>query len=157
MRQAWNSIHPDCQCSACSIISQATFFFTISRSPDLYTCFDVNDVLTFCDFTLSYCSLLMRASAWKTKGNTVEKKADVYDMPQSDIIFRTINPWVIVRTVGRGREGSKLEYLRIRVGPKAAYTHRKVYTQRALQPFMYYRRASYCLAIPNSFRHYYEK
>ena len=40
-----------------------------------------------------------------TKGNTVKKKADVYDMPQSDIIFCTINPWVIVRTVGRGREG----------------------------------------------------
>ena len=50
-----------------------------------------------------------------------------------------------------------MEYLRIRVGPKADYTHRKVYTQRALQPFMYYRRASYCLAIPNSFRHYYAK
>ena len=81
-----------------------------------------------------------------TKGNTVKKKADVYDMPQSDIIFCTINPWVIVRTVGR-----------IRVGPKADYTYRKVYTQRALQPFMYYRRASYCLAIPNSFRHYYAK
>ena len=40
-----------------------------------------------------------------TKGNTGKKKADVYNMPQSGIIFRTINPWVIVRTVGRGREG----------------------------------------------------
>ena len=65
---------------------------------------DVHGVLTFCDFTQSYCKLLMRASASMTKGNTVKKKADVYNMPQSDIIFRTINPWVIVRTVGRGRK-----------------------------------------------------
>ena len=50
-----------------------------------------------------------------TEGNTVKTKADVYNMPQSDIIFRTINPWVIVRTVGSrgGGRGSKLAYLRI--------------------------------------------
>ena len=39
-----------------------------------------------------------------TKGNTVKKKADDYNIPQSGIIFRTINPWVIVRTVERGRQ-----------------------------------------------------
>ena len=50
---------------------------------------DVHDVLTFCDFTQSYCKLLMRASAWITKGNTVKTKANVYNMPQRDIIFRT--------------------------------------------------------------------
>ena len=52
-------------------------FFTTSRSPDLYACLDVNDVLTLCDFTQSYCKLLMGASAWMTKGNTVKTKAHV--------------------------------------------------------------------------------
>ena len=52
-------------------------FFTTSRSPYLYACLDVNDVLTLCDFTQSYCKLLMGASAWMKKGNTVKTKAHV--------------------------------------------------------------------------------
>ena len=38
-------------------------FFTTTRSPYLYASLDVNDVLTLCDFTQSYCKLLMGASA----------------------------------------------------------------------------------------------
>ena len=68
MREAWSS-HQDCQGSACSYYLEERFFITSYRHPDLYTCIDVNevndvhDVLTFCDFTQSYCKLLMRASA----------------------------------------------------------------------------------------------
>ena len=92
------------------------------------------------------------------KGNTVKTKADVCNMPQSDIIFRTINPWVIVRTVGRGRESEQIGVFKnSALDLKLTTRTEKVYTQRALQSFMYYRRASYCLAIQNSFRHYYAK
>ena len=70
-----------------------------------------------------------------TKGNTVKKKADVYNMPQRDIIFRTTkNAHILKLTLstgqsqggGWGERGGKLAYSRFRVGPKDC-THKKLY------------------------------
>ena len=48
------------------------FLVRVSKTPDFYILIvDVNNVLTFCDFTQSYWKLSVRASAWMTKGNTV--------------------------------------------------------------------------------------
>ena len=62
MRQAWNtSTRIVSVVLALNNILRNSFFTT--RSPYLYACLDVNDVLTLCDFTQSYCKLLMGASA----------------------------------------------------------------------------------------------
>ena len=63
---------------------------------------DVHDVLTFCDFTQSYCKLLMRASAWMAKGNTVKTKGNVYII-QGDMIFCTTkNAHILQLTLSTG-------------------------------------------------------
>ena len=106
------SIHSDCRCSDCSQYLKIRFF-TSRHSICIYTCIDVNDVLTFCDFTQSYCSeLLMRASAWMTKGNEAWKRKRMLHATtwhhnrttKNAHILQPTLPRVIVRA-GRGGEG----------------------------------------------------
>ena len=70
-----------------------------------------------------------------TKGNTVKTKADVYNMPHGDIIFRTIkNAHILQLTLstghsqggGLGERGGKLAYSRFRVDLKTTRT-KKLY------------------------------
>ena len=131
------SIHPDCRCSACSLYLKQRFF--TSRHPIvIYTCIDVNDVLTFCDFTQSYCNeLLMRASAWMTKGNNVWKRKRMFKhattwhhMPHHQkcaySAAHAIHGW----WSGRGGSGGgKLAYLRICVGLKDNTYKKAIYPQ----------------------------
>ena len=88
--------------------------------------------LLFCDFTQSHCNeLLMRVSAWMTKGNwPCENESGCWNMPRRDILFRItkhehiLQPTLSMSHSQGGGGGCKLAYLSVRVGRKD-YTHKK--------------------------------